>query len=54
MLYQKAIDQWNKDPILTAKEIVKVIAKELKLGSVHFESSALAQFHPKKQATIKL
>ncbi|MFA7298777.1 MAG: phenylalanine--tRNA ligase subunit beta [Candidatus Absconditabacterales bacterium] len=54
MLYQKNIDQWNKDPILEAKEIVKVIAKELKLGKILFEKTALAHYHPKKQATIKI
>ncbi len=56
MLYQKAIDQWNKDPILTAKEIVKVIAKELELGKVTFEKPDTSRFrlHPKKQALIKV
>lgn len=54
MLYQKNIDQWNKDPILEAKHIVRTIAKELKLGKVLFEKTALAQFHPKKQALITL
>jgi len=54
MLYQKNIDQWNKDPILEAKHIVKTIAKELELGTVKFEKSALPQFHPKKQAFVKI
>ena len=54
MVYQKNIAQWDKDPILEAKEIVKTLAKELKLGNIHFEKSTLTQFHPKKQATIKL
>jgi len=54
MLYQKNIDQWNKDPILKAKEIVKIIAKELELGKVSFEKTTLAQYHPKKQAEIKI
>jgi phenylalanyl-tRNA synthetase beta subunit len=52
MLYQKNIDQWNKDPILEAKHIVKTIAKELKLGKITFEKSSEQQFHPKKQARI--
>lgn len=54
MLYQKNIDQWNKDPILEAKEIVKIIAKELELGKVVFEKTALTHYHPKKQAIIKI
>jgi len=56
MLYQKTIDQWNKDPILAAKEIVKVIAKELELGKVTFEKPDISRFrlHPKKQAIITL
>ena len=54
MLYQKTIDQRNKDPILEAKHIVKTIAKELELGEIKFEKSALPQFHPKKQALIKI
>jgi len=54
MIYQKNIDQWDKDPILEAKHIVSMIAKELELGKVTFEKTILTQFHPKKQATIKL
>jgi phenylalanyl-tRNA synthetase beta chain len=54
MLYQKSIDQWNKDPILEAKEIVKTIAKELELGKVTFEKTTSTQYHPKKQAIIKI
>lgn len=54
MLYQKAIDQWNKDPILEAKHIAQTIAKELELGKVTFAKSTLSQFHPKKQALIKI
>jgi len=54
MLYQKNIDQWNKDPILEAKHIVRILAKELELGNVVFEKSSTPQFHPKKQATIKI
>jgi len=53
-LYQKAIDQWNKDPILEAKHIAQTIAKELELGKVTFAKSTLSQFHPKKQALIKI
>ena len=52
MLYQKAIEQWDKDPILEAKHIVRTIAQELELGMVTFEKTANPQFHPKKQATI--
>jgi phenylalanyl-tRNA synthetase beta chain len=54
MLYQKNIDQWNKDPILEAKHIVKTIAKELELGKVDFEKTTFTQFHPKKQALVKI
>lgn len=54
MLYQKNIDQWNKDPILEAKQIVAAIAKELQLGTVTFEKSTEPQFHPKKQALVKI
>ena len=54
MIYQKSIDQWNKDPILEVKHIVNTIAKELELGKVTFEKTSLAQFHPKKQAAIKV
>jgi phenylalanyl-tRNA synthetase beta chain len=52
MLYQKNIAQWDKDPLLEAEHIVQIIAKELELGKVSFEKTALAQFHPKKQAII--
>lgn len=56
MLYQKNIDQWNKDPILEAKKIVQVIAKELELGKITFEKPDVSRFrlHPKKQALIKI
>lgn len=54
MLYQKNVDQWNKDPILEAKNIVRMLAKELKLGTVNFEKSVFPQYHPKKQALIKI
>lgn len=54
MMYQKNIDQWNKDPILEAKHIVNIIAGELELGKVRFEKTSLPQFHPKKQASIKI
>ena len=54
MLYQKNVDQWNKDPILEAKNIVRILAKELELGTVSFEKSAFSQYHPKKQALIKI
>lgn len=54
MLYQKAIDQWNTDPLLAAKHIVTHIVKELELGKVRFEKTSLTQFHPKKQATISV
>ncbi len=54
MLYQKNIDQWNKDPILEAKQIIAAIAKELQLGTVTFEKSTEPQFHPKKQALVKI
>lgn len=54
MLYQKNIEQWNKDPILEAKNIAKVLAKELGLGKLNFEKTSLSQFHPKKQAHIKM
>ncbi len=55
MLYQKNIDQWDKDPILAAKEMVKIIAKELELGEITFEKPSVSRFrlHPKKQALIK-
>ncbi|MEI8008161.1 MAG: hypothetical protein WCI00_01605 [bacterium] len=52
MIYQKNIDQWDKDPILEAKHFVSVIAKELELGTLSFEKTMLTQFHPKKQAMI--
>ena len=52
MVYQKTIDQWNKDPILEAKHFVTILAKALELGTLRFEKTALAQFHPKKQAMI--
>lgn len=55
MIYQKAIDQWHKDPILEAKHIMKTIAKELELGKITFEKIDTPRFrlHPKKQALIK-
>jgi len=52
-MYKKTIDQWNKDPILEAKHIVKTIAKELKIEHIVFEKSNNEAFHPKKQAVIK-
>ena len=54
MMYQKNIDQWDKDPILEAKHFVSVIAKEWGLGIMSFEKTTLNQFHPKKQAMILL
>ena len=54
MLYQKTIDQRNKDPILEAKYIIKSITKELELGKITFEKSNIPQFHPKKQSLIKI
>jgi len=56
MLYEKSIDQWNKDPILEAKKIVHVIAKELELEKITFEKPDVSRFrlHPKKQALIKI
>ena len=56
MLYEKSINQWNHDPILEAKHIVKKISKELELGKVTFEKSDTPRFrlHPKKQALIKI
>ena len=52
MLYQKNIEQWDKDPILEAKHIVRMIVQELELGTVDFEKTTNAQFHPKKQAKV--
>lgn len=52
MLYQKNIDQRDKDPLLEAKNIVKTIVKELELGDVSFEKTSISQFHPKKQAKL--
>jgi len=54
MLYQKNIDQWHKDPILEAKDIARTIVKELELDKVVFEKTTIPQFHPKKQAVIKI
>lgn len=54
MLYQKTIDQRNKDPIVEAKHIVRTIAKELELGTMNFEKASIPHFHPKKQALIKI
>lgn len=54
MIYQKNIDQWDKDPILEAKRIVKILAKELELGKIDFEKTTRPSFHPKKQAVIKV
>lgn len=54
MFYQKNIDQWDKDPILEAKYIVKTLAKELELDKIHFEKTSISQFHPKKQAIVKI
>lgn len=54
ILYQKNIDQRNKDPILEAKLLITTLAKELELGNIHFEKSSLSQYHPKKQALVKL
>lgn len=53
MMYKKTIDQWNKDPILEAKHLVKIIAKELEIEHIVFEKSNNEAFHPKKQAVIK-
>ncbi len=56
MFYQKTISQWDQDPLLEAKKAVRLIAKELELGTVTFEMPATPRFrlHPKKQALIKL
>jgi len=54
ILYQKNIDQRNKDPVLEAKLLITTVAKELELGTIHFEKSALSHYHPKKQARVKL
>src|SRR5574344_1440222 len=54
ILYTKNISQRDKDPIVKAKDIVRTIAKDLELGKVVFESTALSQFHPKKQANVKI
>lgn len=54
MLYQKNIDQWDKDPILEAKHIIRTIAKELELGTIDFEKTTVSSFHPKKQSIVKI
>lgn len=54
MLYEKNIGQRDNDPLLQAKNIISRIAKELEFGPVTLETSKLAQFHPKKQAYIKI
>ena len=54
MLYQKTIAQWDNDPFLDAKHMMKTIAKELLLGEVLFEKVHIEQFHPKKQLLVKI
>lgn len=56
LIYNKAIDQRNSDPILEAKHIAQKVIKELELGPITFEHIATPRFrlHPKKQAIIKI
>lgn len=56
LIYNKAVDQRDNDPILEAKHIAQKIVKELELGRITFEHIATPRFrlHPKKQAIIKI
>jgi len=53
LIYKKDISKRNNDPILEAKEIVRVIAKEVWLtGKLEFKKTEHKSYHPKKQAEI--
>jgi hypothetical protein len=55
IIYQKNIKTWDADPLLAAKDMVRVICKQLELDQeVVFEKTENANFHPKKQANISL
>jgi hypothetical protein len=53
MLYQKDIKKWSDDPILAAKEMMKIILKDIGLTeNLNIEKTSLPIFHPKKQANL--
>lgn len=56
LIYNKAVDQRDNDPILEAKHIAQKIVKELELWPITFEHIATPRFrlHPKKQALINI
>jgi phenylalanyl-tRNA synthetase beta subunit len=55
MLYTKNIPTRDKDPLLSAKNIVKTLLKEIGINSdVSREKNDSIHYHPKKQANIEL
>lgn len=55
MLYTKDVSSWHKDPLLAAKEMVKIILKNIGIETeCSWEKSESTNFHPKKQAYIVL
>jgi len=51
--YQKAIQDWSQDPLLDAKNMIKVILKKNNITSkMMLTNSEEAGFHPKKQAKV--
>jgi hypothetical protein len=55
MLYTKNIPTRDKDPLLSAKNIVKIILREIGINSdISREKNDSPHYHPKKQANIAL
>lgn len=53
LMYQKDIKNWEKDPLLFAKAMVKNLLKKVGIDDVIvFEKTDMSSFHPKKQAAI--
>jgi len=51
MIYRKHIDSWQKDTILTAKRIIKIL---IPWGTITFETTHFEKYHPRKQAIVLL
>ncbi|MEI6425914.1 MAG: phenylalanine--tRNA ligase subunit beta [Candidatus Absconditabacteria bacterium] len=53
MSYQKSIQDWSQDPLLDAKNMIKVILKKNNITSkMMLTNSEDSGFHPKKQAKV--
>ena len=53
MSYQKSIQDWSQDPLLDAKNMIKVILKKNNITSkMMLTNSEETGFHPKKQAKV--